>query len=290
MSSNSVETFQYPKHINSDGYSNRKVTITVVQPDTSVNGVESIVNALDKAKNLAKDAESYVQSNGDVKKAMNILNKNKNSKLVGNTESIIVLPLPNTFTDQQAHEWSTTSSPVGELLKDFTDTKIFGASLDNSLGWAASHVGARKPVADPGYFQNYTGSTPRGFNMSFDFIPDSEEEANMIIQIIMRLKQYSSPSRLVGGVALMAPYYFNVQFSNDYINAMAKLDYCVLSNITVDYGADGNMQQTHDGFPKHIVMSLAFQELHMTTMEDYNTVPSTTQKGHDVGATVAGAK
>jgi hypothetical protein len=93
--------------------------------------------------------------------------------------------------------------------------------------------------------------------------------------IVMKLKQYSSPSKMVGGVSLMAPYFFNIEISNPYISAMAKFDRVVLKNITIDYGADGAMQQFGDGIPKHMSMNLSWQEGDMTTMEDYYTVPRT---------------
>ena len=291
--SSGVVTYKYPTDIDKSKYKDRKLTIKVVKPDTTSDAGIALNNALEREKGLAKDAKRLGDKVPALKTIMDTLMTNKEAKLVGDTEAVIVLPLPNTFTDQQSHEWSNETSPIGTIVKGFSETKIFGGtlSLDTGLGWAASHVGARKPVADPGYYQNYTGSGPRTFSMAFDFIPNNADEAAEIIKIIIRLKQYSSPSRLVGGVALMAPYYFDISISNDYVKAMAKLDYCVLSNIAVDYGADGAMQQTNDGFPKHITLALTWQELHMTTMEDYDTLPSTSQKGSEIkNTTVAGAK
>jgi len=54
---------------------------------------------------------------------------------------------------------------------------------------------------------------------------------------------------------------------------LAKIDRVVLSSISIDYGADGAMQQTSDGFPKFMTMALTFQEADMSTANDYNTTP-----------------
>jgi hypothetical protein len=154
----------------------------------------------------------------------------------------------------------------------FIGKKMAGVSINKALGNIASATGTRKPLIDPSYFQNYSGSAPRTFSMLFEFAPKNLEEAQNAVNIIMSLKRYASPSR-TSGVSLLAPYFFNIKLSNDIISGMAKFDRCVISDIAVDYGADGAMQQFHDGTPKYMTLQLSFQEADMTTADDYTSIP-----------------
>lgn len=306
-----VQILKYPLDIEDEKYKFRQVTITIMKPKLSGAAKEAYDEAVNKIKTATKVVEN---ASNDVKEMIGIINKNKNAKLVGDLTAKIILPLPNSFSDNQSHEWSQDTSPIGSLVnsglssgtkaletngkgklsaaRNITATALKGVTpITNNMGWVASHLGTRKPLIDPGYYQNYTGSSPRTFSMSFDLIPDSAEEAEQIIKIILRLKQYSSPSKIITGVALVAPYYFNIKLSNEYISAMAKFDNCVLTNISVDYGSDGAMQQTADGFPKHINLSLQWKELHMTTREDYDSLPTPVQSGEELkGKTLAEQK
>jgi hypothetical protein len=289
--------YAYPSDIRDAKYDSRRVTITIMKPHQVSSAGAAYEAAVDSFKKgtdfIVKEAESIL----DIK-----ANQDASSKaLEGESMGTIVLPLPNTFSDSQNHSWSTETGILGTIGGNIMNTspsdvvgkalgkvggklaaagsgivdQTKGISADKMIGSASSAAGLRKPLIDPGYFQNYTGSEPRSFNMSFDLIPNNPKEANDIIMIIMKLKQFSSPSKMVGGVSLMAPYYFNIEISNPYISAMAKFDRVVLKNITVDYGTDGAMQQFGDGIPKQMSMNLAWQEVDMTTMEDYYTVPRT---------------
>jgi hypothetical protein len=289
--------YAYPSDIRDSKYDSRRVTITIMKPHQVSSAGAAYEAAIDSFKKgtdfIVKEAESIL----DIK-----ANQDASSKAMdGESMGTIVLTLPTAFADAQSHSWSTEtgilgtiganimkSSPsdvvgkalgkiggkIGSVGQGIADSAK-GISADKMIGAASSAAGLRKPLIDPGYFQNYSGSEPRSFNMTFDLIPNSPKEANDIIMIVMKLKQYSSPSKMVGGVSLMAPYFFNIEISNPYISAMAKFDRVVLKNITIDYGADGSMQQFGDGIPKHMSMNLSWQEVDMTTMEDYYTVPRT---------------
>lgn len=54
---------------------------------------------------------------------------------------------------------------------------------------------------------------------------------------------------------------------------MIKLDRAVITSIGVNYGADGAMQQSGDGVPKYITLSLTLQEVDMTLESHYSTKP-----------------
>lgn len=134
---------------------------------------------------------------------------------------------------------------------------------------ASSAFGFRKPLIDPGWFANYQGTRPRIFNMSFDFIPNNENEANNILNIIINLKKFSLPTTSVNGVLLMAPYTFEIIFGNERIERLINLSNVALQNLEVNYSADGSMQMFGNGMPKYIRVSMQFLECNVVTSEFY---------------------
>jgi len=291
-----MATYSYPHDIRDDKYKHRRVTINVMKPGQQSSVSEAERKALDDLKSAADGVIEAADSVFSIKQNLDFNSKSDE----GETLDTLVLPLPNSFSDTQSHGWSLDTGILGSIGKNVTDIDVGaiaggflgkvagkvlggrgtgignitnGLSIDKVLGASTSALGLRKPIVDPGYFQNYGGSEPRAFDMEFDLVPRSAEEAEQIIMIVMKLKQYSSPSRVLGGVSVLAPYYFNISISNDYVKAMSNFDRVVLTNISVDYGADGAMQQHADGVPKYMKLSLSWAEVDMTTAQDYNTIP-----------------
>ena len=131
-------------------------------------------------------------------------------------------------------------------------------------------MGVRKAVIDPGYFQNYTGSTPRTFTMAYTLVPQSQKEAQTIKDIILWFKQYSSPTFVENTPLMGAPFVFNISFAgNQYITDMFKMDKCVLTGISVDYASDGSFMLFKDGFPKQIGLALNFAEVELKYAQEY---------------------
>ena len=204
--------------------------------------------------------------------------------------SSITLPYPNALADNQSHSWNTLSTLTGELAqslesntvgirssKDYDGKSKYGTleklsqtQVSKGISRIAQALGVRKPLADPGLFQTYNGSTPRVFNMSYQFVPLNQGEAQTIKDIIMWFKAYSSPGFVQNVPIMMSPYIFSIDFSgNQYISEMFNMKECVLTNMSVDYGADGAFSLFADGFPKQINMSLSFAEARVTYGEEY---------------------
>lgn len=284
--------YKYPDDITNSEFKNRRIKINIFKPSASSSANE----AIRKAKEIVSDFTSISPFDDDNTNTFaSNLQKHKDIKILqnGKLDTSIVLPMPSNFQDSQSHGWSTESGIIGTIGTNISNTsvgsiisKLSGGKLssgiipggditaDKALGSISSSLGSRKPIIDPGYFQNYTGSEPRSFTTDFDFIPGSAAEAQSILSIIMKLKQYSSPSRHLGGVGLLAPHYFSFEFSNRFVSDMIKVDRLVLKDISFDYGADGAMQMTGDGIPKYITVSLSWQEVDLTTANDYSHIPN----------------
>jgi len=298
--------YKYPDNIENPEFKNRRIKINIYEQRVSKDAKEAYTAATE----LVQKIDDLVPfENSTLEELTNNLKANANSRLNGNLIDSIVLPMPNNFQDQQSHSWSTESGILGTMGKSFTSmntggvvgsvlsgsanaiknlipgakklsnfgTPTFDLSVDKVVGAASSTFGLRKPIIDPGYFQNYTGSEPRQFSTEFNLIPSSAKEAESILSIIMKLKQYSSPYRKAG-VSLLAPYYFGLEFSNKLIGALIKVDRLVIKDMTLEYGADGAMQMTGDGVPKYITLNLAWQEVNLTTANEYSHIPAIKEK------------
>ena len=284
-------------------YENKKVTFKALKPnewDTS----ES--NVLFKS---VKETIDYVMP-GLGKKTLDTFNDMKDSAIGipdgFNLDSSVTLPYPISLSDNQNHNWENTEGIISQLTNNILNAS--GESLSNGGGKddpgdkgkgkggivkkaknftsgflkkvlgdgkkmysaIANAAGVRKAVIDPGYFQNYNGSTPRSFTMAYTLVPQSQKEAQTIKDIILWFKQYSSPTFVPNSPLMGAPFIFNISFAgNQYISDMFKMDKCVLTGISVDYASDGAFMLYKDGFPKQIGLALNFAEVELKYAQDY---------------------
>lgn len=201
-------------------------------------------------------------------------NIDKNTKRITQADPIyaVCLPLPNELLDQQSHRWEMESGTFGQLAGSLVDGLSVGkVGVNKLLGEASMSFGFRKPMVDPGAFQNYGGTAPRNFNFSFDFLPNNSEEALSIMNIILNLKKFSLPRSIVSGVSLLAPFIFEIEIGNENMRKLINMNDVVMTEIGVNYGADGNMQMFSNGMPKYITLTLAFAERSLVTSEFYDS-------------------
>ena len=275
----SISSLVFPSFLSNPAYENKKVTFKALKPS------EFDISDSNVAVKSIKDSIDYVLPGGG-EKALDFA-KNMADETIGipdgfNLDSSVTLPYPISLSDNQNHNWENTEGLIsqvtgnvlgaaGESLsgkggfvqKILGDNKKMYAALMNSLG-------VRKAVIDPGYFQNYNGSTPRSFTMAYTLVPQSQKEAQTIKDIILWFKQYSSPTFVPNTPIMGAPFIFNISFAgNQYISDMFKMDKCVLTGISVDYASDGAFMLYKDGFPKQIGLALNFAEVELKYAQDY---------------------
>ena len=294
-----VSSLVFPSFLSTPAYENKKVTFKALKPnefDTS----ES--NPVFKG---VKDTIDYVMP-GWGKKTLDTFNEMKDDT-IGipdgfNLDSSVTLPYPISLSDNQNHNWENTEGLLAQLTNNILNAS--GESLSNGGGKddndgkggkkgkkgksikaaffkvlgdskkmysaVANAAGVRKAIIDPGYFQNYNGSTPRSFTMAYTLVPQSQKEAQTIKDIILWFKQYSSPTFVPNTPLMGAPFIFNISFAgNQYISDMFKMDKCVLTGISVDYASDGAFMLYKDGFPKQIGLALNFAEVELKYAQDY---------------------
>lgn len=124
----------------------------------------------------------------------------------------------------------------------------------------------------------FKGVNLRSFPYSITFSPRSPTEANVVKQIIRRLKASMAPKAgefngSAQGIFIKSPDVFQLRFLKDdtdhpFLHAF-KL--CALTGMSVNYTNAGTYTSYEDGTPVNIRMSLTFKELNPIYHEDYQT-------------------
>ena len=267
---------KYPSYITDPIHKMRSLRIIVKENVTFDGNTDKFQAELEKK---SKEIQEIISNSANVwksgKKVSDIRTTNidKNTKRITQATPIYAcaLPLPNELMDGQSHRWEMETGLVGQLAGGVVDkVSIKGVGVNKLLGEASMSFGFRKPMVDPGMFQNYGGSAPRNFDFSFDMIPNNDEEAIAIMNIILNLKKFSLPRSIIGGVSLLAPFIFEIEIGNDNMRKLINMNDVVMTDIRVNYGADGNMQMFSNGMPKYITLNLSFAERSLVTAEFYD--------------------
>lgn len=265
----------YPNYIIDPIHKMRSMKIIVKENATFDGNKEEFKKALDtKSSEISEIVNNNANLWASGKKVSDIdtVDIDKKTKRITNASPIYAcaLPLPNELKDMQSHRWEMEAGIVGQLAGGMVDKmNVKGVGASKLLAEASMSFGFRKPMVDPGMFQNYGGSAPRSFTFSFDLIPNNHEEARSIMNIILNLKKFSLPRSIVGGVSLLAPFLFEIEIGNENMRKLINMNDVVMTEIGVNYGADGNMQFFSNGMPKFIQLDLAFAERSVITADFY---------------------
>lgn len=263
----SIKSLTYPTDIEKQDNGNRFMRIIVMENENFCSSV--VKNANETATTATSQAIDSFQS--IISKNLSAPEKVKLTMPMNSTLCAFTLPLPNELSDSQRHNWSTSESLISEAFKKVGGkTGKLGELGYQAYSEASSNAGYRKLTLDPGYFQDYKGTQPRDISFSFTLMPNNHQEAINIQDIIYKLKQYTLPQTQINSVALRSPYYFELQFGNKIIDDMLCLKHVVCTGMSVNYGADGNMQFFANGMPKIITLSLSFIERQTMTSNMYS--------------------
>ena len=263
----------YPEDVFSADNYMRSIFIIVKENNLSVS--KNADEIVEEAKRLYaeftdifnKFAQSTIAS--DRERQQNFTSRIK--KLRGSNIKTIYgvgLPLPNELTDSQSHNWNQETGAVKDIADGLSGNPIVGTGL-KALKQLASNSGVRKPLVDPGYFQDYTGSDLREFTFNWDFIPESSDEAESIMSIVYNLKKFSLPTSTLNNLALRSPFLFDITFPNPRLNNIVGMNDVVCKSIEVNYSADGSLQFYPDGMTKYMRLSMTFAERKLVTGDLY---------------------
>jgi len=125
----------------------------------------------------------------------------------------------------------------------------------------------------------FNGVTLRpAYQFSFDMVPRSQKESEMIKQIIRTFKKNMTPKKgdpsvAGGGLFVSAPNVFKLEYmSGDKQHPfLHRFKPCALTQMNVNYNGSAQYATYPDATPVHMQMTLQFQELSPIYNEDYKT-------------------
>jgi hypothetical protein len=128
-------------------------------------------------------------------------------------------------------------------------------------------------VYNPNVELLYDGPAVRQFDLNFNFIPKSPDEASIVSQIILQFKLWSSPEDQ--GQKYKVPAVWAVKYGGPGGSWMNKFKRAAMTNISVQYNAGLDMHATFsNGFPIRTDIQLSFQEVDVITRKDHQTNPN----------------
>ena len=168
-------------------------------------------------------------------------------------------------------------------LNPDTQGAVRAALSGSAIGALGSNVSPQSVISrSTGQILNnnlellFKGVNLRTFPYSITFSPRSPTEANVVKQIIRRLKASMAPKAgefngSAQGIFIQSPDVFQLRFLKDdtdhpFLHAF-KL--CALTGMSVNYTNAGTYTSYEDGTPVNIRMSLTFKELNPIYHEDY---------------------
>ena len=127
-------------------------------------------------------------------------------------------------------------------------------------------------IINPNMELLFTSPNLRTFAFAFKFTPRFREEGEEVKQIIRTFKKYSSPKGGAGDY-LKSPDVFQIRYlgknggNHKFLN---RFKLCALTQMSVNYTADGVYATYDNETPVSMIMTLNFQELTPIYAEDYD--------------------
>ena len=176
---------------------------------------------------------------------------------------------------------TATDPSIMDAAKQFTTAK----TTSSALGILGGNVSAGQLLArqtgnifNPNMELLFNGPTLRSFNFSFKMTPRSPEEAQEVKNIVRMFKLNMAPKTKntgsVGGsgVFLKTPNVFEIRYKkgNSDHPFLHKFKQCFLTNISVNYTAEGVYVTYDDATPVSMTIDLTFKELEPIYDVDYD--------------------
>lgn len=200
----------------------------------------------------------------------------------------IYLPAPTGLSVSDQANFNTTDFGVfgaekkmGQLLK--TAAAKFGEARSAAIPGLTAEQGFKAvgTIINPNTNTTFSGNGIRSFNFSYKFVPESEQETDVIKRIIRRFKalSYAGYTRDEVGktdpatLLLSYPCKWQIKFLKNVEgglyenNFMPKLFECYLTGVETNYNPNSNIF-FNNAAPVEIDLSVTFQETRALTRND----------------------
>lgn len=302
--------YRYPQNLNGNHENGHEIIFYINIPQESFwntsgstnnnNGPQPVANRLGNASNFALRPDTGAGSDADSTGInQNTIGQVLQSKTVRTTDAIS-LYIPNTMVWNHSLQYQSISlsdalGVIGDVGYGITSLlngsgRGAAASLASVLPDIAHDIpGVRKVlgglgsgakdallqglgIADnPQNFLLFKQIDFRRFQFEFVLTPESQQEAEVINQIIYLFRFHSVPEVLAGtGGRFFVPpsqFDFNIMHNGTLNTNIPQINTCVCTNVNVDYGSSGHWVTYTDGRPVQTVLSLAFTEISILTKD-----------------------
>ena len=234
--------------------------------DEFFGGSNSISPIFRKLEARAKEAstQNEAQLSDKTKKAFADGVNARNAIENGVFKFAVYLPIVNSFRETITHNWNAEKGIVAETIGGVVNPKV-----TKSIQGIANMFGARTSMVNPDWVQTYGGTGLRSFVLTWVLMPNTEQEAKDIFNIVRKFKRASSPELGLTGATVKPPLFCNIKFTNDTIENSVRMDEMVVSGIAINYSETGFMETFRDGVPKAISLELTVSERRMKTEKDW---------------------
>jgi hypothetical protein len=175
------------------------------------------------------------------------------------------LPIPRKINDVQTLVWSAESG-----LSSATSIASSFAPKATAIGGAIAAVGGAVAgmSLNPLLFMTFQKPNYKEHNLSWSFIPSTEQESNTIVDIVNYLKFNSLPKQSFGGVVYEYPNILAVKLFPDDTFTM-RFRPCAVLGVQVDYTGAGTPSFFKNGAPTVVNLTLQLQEIQLWDQTNY---------------------
>jgi len=156
-------------------------------------------------------------------------------------------------------------------IASYLGRNIIGGDLSRTLGVISQRV------VNPQETLSFTGVDLKNYTFSWDLFPSNTADTEQIQQIVQFLKNKSLPETegvqdvpSLSRAFLKYPSIVSLNLLGVQEKHFQRFKRCMISNVTVDYGAGGGMPQIiKGGVPAAVTLSISFSEVQIHTRDDY---------------------
>ena len=172
------------------------------------------------------------------------------------------LPFPNGgLVDEVTHNYNS-ENPIAQAALNTQAGSVLNSDTTAFLTGM---------VPDPLVTNIYKGTGPRTWAGTWQIVPQSLAEGLAVALILAKLKKWASPDRIgmekVG--MLVQPYNWKIIFGNPAIQLAMNFNDMALTGYSINYFAQGYASTYKDMLPKHIELTLNFQEFGIKYRSDW---------------------
>lgn len=178
------------------------------------------------------------------------------------TSKTIVLYMPNTVVFSQANQYEDISL-TGIVADAAVQLGAGGVGRKVYAGAATAAKAFQMPI-NPKTEVLFSNTHLRTFQFDFLFAPSSQQETELLKNIIYQLRFHSAPELSgIGGLLWTPPSEFDISFyhNNQENTNIPKISTCVMENLDVDYAPTGVYSTFSTGYPVAVRVSMRLKEV-----------------------------